>query len=102
MQSLTRTFTDTSGQETEEDAYFNLNGLTYSTDPYLGTINVNYYATYYGYDADGNQDRVQSPAGTITRTVYDGQGREVSTWIGTNDRPPAAAGRRPIRRTWCS
>src|SRR5208283_5193783 len=87
VQSLTRTFTNAAGQVIEEDDYFNLNGITYSTNPYLGTINVNYYATYYSYDTAGNQIRVQSPTGKITRTVYDGQGREVSTWIGTDDTP---------------
>ena len=34
---------------------------------------------------DGNQDVTESPEGTIYLTVFDGQGREVSTWVGTND-----------------
>jgi hypothetical protein len=32
-------------------------------------------------------DKVESPTGTITRTVYDGLGRVVSVWVGTNDTP---------------
>ena len=35
----------------------------------------------------GPANRTVSPAGTITRTVYDGQGRVVSAWVGTNDTP---------------
>ncbi len=43
------------------------------------------YTTTYGYDAMGRQNMVKDAVGTITRTVYDGLGRVVSTWIGTND-----------------
>src|SRR5262249_55273506 len=42
-------------------------------------------ATLIGYDERGRRDRTQVPTGTITRTVYDGLGRPVSTWVGTND-----------------
>ena len=42
----------------------------------MGTSGVNYYATLYGYDADGNQDVTESPEGTIYLTVFDGQGRD--------------------------
>ena len=31
------------------------------------------------------QNRVVSPGGTITRTVYDALGRPIGTWVGTND-----------------
>jgi RHS repeat-associated protein len=85
--TLERTYTDSAGQDVRSDAYFNLSGLTYATTDYIGTVNTNYYTTLYGYDVDGRQDRVQSPTGTITRTVYDGQGRVVSSWVGTNDTP---------------
>jgi RHS repeat-associated protein len=87
VQTLSRTFTNADGHVVETDAYFNLNGVAYSTAPYIGTAGTNYYATTYGYDHHGRRDRVQDPTGTITRTVYDGLGRVVSTWVGTNDTP---------------
>src|SRR5262249_37319625 len=43
--------------------------------------------TLYSYDERGRENRVQTPTGTITRTVYDGLDRVVSTWVGTNDTP---------------
>jgi RHS repeat-associated protein len=87
VQTLSRSLTNTGGQVTEEDDYFNLSGVTYSTTPQLGTAGTNYYATLYGYDAGGRQNRVRRPTGTIDRTVYDGEGRLASTWEGTNDTP---------------
>lgn len=41
--------------------------------------------TAYEYDQRGRIKRVKSPTGTITRTLYDGLGRVISSWIGTND-----------------
>lgn len=87
LQTLTRTYYDAAGQVVREDDYFNVTGLTYSTTPYLGTANVNYYTTTYRYDDDGRLNRVEDPNGTITRTVYDGRGDVISTWVGTNDTP---------------
>jgi hypothetical protein len=84
LQSLYRTFTNAAGQVVEQDVYFELDGLSYSTDPYLGTVNTNYYATLYGYGVTGQQDRVEQPTGTIQRTVSDGQGRVLSTWVGVS------------------
>jgi RHS repeat-associated protein len=86
IQSMSRSYTNDAGQVIEEEDYFNLSGLTYSSGA-MGTSGVNYYATLYAYDSDGNLDRTVSPQGTITRTVYDGQHREVSEWIGTDDTP---------------
>ncbi|OWK35000.1 Alkaline phosphatase [Fimbriiglobus ruber] len=90
IQSLTRTYRNSGGQTVATDAYFNLGGLTYSTGT-MGTAGVNFYQTQYGYDADGWQNRVVDPTGTITRTVYDGQGRVVSAWVGTDDTPTSGA-----------
>jgi YD repeat-containing protein len=70
-----------------EDAYFNLSGLTYSTSTTLGTENTHYYRTRLGYDDRGRLARTQTPTNTIYRTVYDGQGRPVSTWVGLDDTP---------------
>ncbi len=87
LQSLSRSYTNTGGQVTETDEYFNLSGVTYSNSTFIGTAGTNYYATTYGYDADGRQNRVELPTGTIDRTVDDGQGRTISTWVGTDDTP---------------
>ena len=91
LQSLSRSITNSQGEVVEEDDYFNLSGITYSTSTYLGTLNTNYYATLYGYDADGNENRVQSPTGTIERIVYDGLDRISGMWIGTNDTPSSGS-----------
>ena len=53
----------------------------------MGTSGTNYYPTQIAYDHDGRKNRVVSSSGTIYRTVYDGQGRVVSEWVGTNDTP---------------
>lgn len=50
-----------------------------------GFENTNYYATRYGRDAMGRENRVASPGGTINRSVIDARGLVASVWIGTND-----------------
>ena len=87
LQTLSRDYTNSGGQVVRSDDYFNLSGVTYATTPYIGTQNTNYYTTLTDYDVHGRQTRVQTPTGTITRTVYDSLGRVVSTWVGTNDTP---------------
>ncbi len=87
VQTLSRTYTNDAGQAVTSDAYFNLSGLTYSTSTSLGTSGTNYYQTTQAYDSRGRPDKTVSPTGTITRTVYDGLGREVSSWVGTDDTP---------------
>src|SRR5690606_6310404 len=39
----------------------------------------------FGYDAMDRQNRVQSPGGTITRTMYDVRGQAQKVYVGTND-----------------
>ncbi|WP_232069808.1 RHS repeat domain-containing protein [Gemmata massiliana] len=87
VQSLSRTYTNAAGQTIYSDAYFNLSGLTYSTSAVLGTEGVNFYRTRYQYGDQGGLNKTVSPQGTIYRTVYDGQGRKVSEWVGTDDTP---------------
>ncbi len=87
LQSLSRSYVNAAGQTTYQDDYFDLSGLTYSTAANIGTLNTNYYRTTVGYDGSGNQSRVVSPTGTIYRTVFDNEGRAVSSWVGTNDTP---------------
>jgi RHS repeat-associated protein len=85
FQTLKRDYANAAGQRVRMDQYFVLSGVTYSTAQYLGTQNVNYYTTQLSYDHRGRLERTVAPTGTITRQVYDGLGRLVSTWVGTND-----------------
>ncbi|MFL5246024.1 MAG: RHS repeat-associated core domain-containing protein [Gemmataceae bacterium] len=87
LQTLARAYTNAAGQVVRNDAYFNLSGVTYSTAANIGVKNTNYYESLTDYDNRGWLTRTQSPTGTITRTVHDGLGRTVSTWVGTNDTP---------------
>src|SRR5262249_6432745 len=92
LQTLSRRYTNSAGHVISDDAYFNLSGLTYSTSASLGTENTNFYRTRYDYiNPRGWLNRVQTPTGTITRTVYDSLGRVSSTWVGTNDTPASGS-----------
>ena len=51
----------------------------------VGTSGTHYAETQFGYDAMGRRNRVRTPMGTITRTVFHPRGWEQSTWVGTND-----------------
>ncbi|MBA2707040.1 MAG: hypothetical protein H0U59_04455, partial [Gemmatimonadaceae bacterium] len=86
LQSLTRKYTNASGQILNTDRYFNLSGLTYSTGT-LGSSGSNFYRTSFWYDHHGNLERVEKPTGTITRTLHDGLGRPTQVWTGTDDTP---------------
>jgi RHS repeat-associated protein len=86
LQTLSRAYVNAAGQTTTVDSYFNLSNLAYTT-AVMGTVGVNFYQTQIAYDSRGRQNRVLSPTGTITRTVYDGLNRVVSQWVGTNDTP---------------
>lgn len=94
IQSLSRSLDNAAEQNVESDSYFNLGtdgNYTYlhtaTMSAYTGSVNTNYYATQYFYDDAGNQARTIDPNGTITDTLYDYQGREVATYVGTNDTP---------------
>jgi RHS repeat-associated protein len=87
MQTLHRDYTNAAGQYVRMDMYYDLTGLTYSTAPFIGAQNTNYYTTQSSYDHRGRLEKTVTPTGTITRTVYDGLGRVVSNWVGTNDTP---------------
>jgi RHS repeat-associated protein len=87
LQTLSRTYTNPSGQVIYTDAYFNLADLSYTPSPNLGEVNTHFYRTEFGYDAAGRLDRTLSPTGTIYRTVRDGLGRVVSQWVGLDDTP---------------
>ena len=85
LQSLTRSTVNAAGQVIAVDRYFDLAGLRYTTSPSLGTEGINFLRTRYAYSNQGLVSRVQTPAGTITRSVYDGLSRLTSTWTGTDD-----------------
>ena len=87
IQTLSRTYVSAGGQVTHSDSYFDLTGVTYSTAADIGTQDVNFYRQSYGYDHAGRQNQVVTANGTIYRTVFDGLGRAVSSWVGTNDTP---------------
>ena len=50
-----------------------------------GAEGTNYDQTGFDHDTMGRRNRVQSPGGTITFTVFDARGQAAETWIGTND-----------------
>ena len=87
IQALSRDYTNNAGQVVQSDRYSNFGTNTYSTASHFGVAGTNYYATAYGYDHNGRQNRVDAPTGTITRTVYDALARVTSMWTGTNDTP---------------
>jgi hypothetical protein len=50
-----------------------------------GASGTNYDQTDYGYDSMGRQNKMQSPGGTITRSVFDGLGRAIKSYVGLDD-----------------
>ena len=96
LQSLEIDYANSAGQTVLEDDYFNLSGIAVdqasAADDSYGTSSTmagsgNFDETQLAYDKEGLQDIVTSPAGTITRTVHDGQGNVVATYVGTKDTP---------------
>ena len=91
IQSLSRDYYNQAGQLVWHDDYFGFAGLTYHDNGKprfaLGTAGVHFLRTEYAYDDRGRLSRFKTPNGAITRTVYDGQGRVVSTWRGSDDVP---------------
>ncbi|MEY3204436.1 MAG: hypothetical protein RLZZ21_767, partial [Planctomycetota bacterium] len=86
MQSLTRSLMNAAGQVIAVDRYTNLDGLTYSTTTAtLGLEGMNYLRTRYAYNDQGQVERVQNPAGTITISTFDGLARLTGTYVGTDD-----------------
>jgi RHS repeat-associated protein len=89
VQSLSRQYQNQSGQTVWSDAYHAVSGLTYYAGGLpafaLGASGTNFDRTVIGYDNRGRQNRVTTPAGTLTRTDFDVLGRPVATWVGTTD-----------------
>ncbi|MCI0361774.1 MAG: hypothetical protein L0211_25085, partial [Planctomycetaceae bacterium] len=87
LQSLSRTHTNDAGQVLYQDDYISFSGLTYTTSATFGTQNTHFLRTTNAYDTRGRHAKTVRPDGTIFRTVFDGQGRPVSEWVGDNDTP---------------
>jgi RHS repeat-associated protein len=88
VESLVREVLNEAGQTVYVDEYFDLTGTSYSQSSVtLGTSGTNYNRTTQAYDKNGLPNRTLTATGTIYRTYMDGQGRPVSTWVGTDDTP---------------
>ena len=87
IQSLSRSYTNDAKQVVRLDNYYNLSGVSYSTSDYIGSNTANYYTTTYGYNMQGRLAEVINPNMTITVTTYDVLGRQVGTYVGTDDVP---------------
>ncbi len=70
---------DDQSQLTATQVYFNI------PNSGTGTQGTNYDQADYIYDAMDRQSGVRSPAGTISRSVYNVRGLTTENWIGTND-----------------
>ena len=59
----------------------------YTSIPTTGTgaPGTNYLQTDFGYDDMNRQNKSVTPAGTITRTVFDVRDNSLGTYVGTND-----------------
>jgi RHS repeat-associated protein len=88
LQTLNRAYLNSAGQATRWDRYFNLSGVTYSTNTYIGTQNTNYYTTQEDYDSRGRAYRTLTPTGTYDKSLFDGLDRPLSDWVGTDDGSP--------------
>ena len=93
LQSLARAYTDTAGRVVRSDRYFSVAGFTYSAAANLGTLNVNYYRTTYGYDRNGNAGHVQDATGTVYETLFDALGRATASYVGTDASTASADGK---------
>jgi RHS repeat-associated protein len=50
-----------------------------------GTVGTHYHETVYDGDAMGRNNRVETPDGTIRRSVFNAHDQVVNSWVGTND-----------------
>ena len=78
----------------ETAVYYDIAGATtLGSDGFMGSKDVNFTLTAYGYESYGNapftsvgrQNMVENDNGTITRSVYDENNNVLQTWVGTDD-----------------
>ena len=98
IQSLSRTLSNDAQQTVESDQYLNISNTTYLgtpatsaysglASPFDGSATANYYATTYNYNMMGKLAETTTPTGTINFTTYDAIGRQLATYVGTDDIP---------------
>ncbi|HEX7449814.1 MAG TPA: RHS repeat-associated core domain-containing protein [Pirellulales bacterium] len=51
----------------------------------IGIEGVNFNQSVFGYDILDRRNRMVSPGGTITRTIFDARNLPTAVWVGTND-----------------
>jgi len=90
IRTLSRTHTSDGGQVDESLRFVSFSGgITYAMGAgsleLSGTSGTNFYKTTFGYDTNGQQNKIVNAVGTITRTVYDAFRRPSSVWMGTSD-----------------
>ncbi|MCP3935871.1 MAG: hypothetical protein GY708_10920, partial [Actinomycetia bacterium] len=78
-QMTTSVYGDAGQQRSESRPYFDVPTSGNGSD---GT---NYDASFFAYDDEGRQHRIEEPSGTLRRTTYDALGRVASRLIGKND-----------------
>jgi RHS repeat-associated protein len=87
IQSLSRSYYNDAGQVTHTDDYFHVPSSGDANSASFGTLDTDFYRTSYSYDELGQLNKTVTDAGTITRTEFDGLGRMISIWVGTDDSP---------------
>jgi RHS repeat-associated protein len=89
--SASDTFAQSSWVRWSKNTYHDQKDLTasrvYHTIPSSGegSSGTNYDETTFDYETMGRQNKVKTPGGTITRTVFDVRGHEQKIYVGTND-----------------
>jgi RHS repeat-associated protein len=74
-----RTYYDVAGRQTSQRVYHDIPSSG------EGTLGTNYLETTFGYDSLSRQNRILTPDGTISRTVFNGRDQATSSWVGTDD-----------------
>ena len=79
-----KSFFNIHGQRTSSRVYHRIPACGEGTSGAAGD-GGDYDETTYGYDVMNRQNRVVTPGGTITRTVFDVRGLNLETFVGTDD-----------------
>jgi RHS repeat-associated protein len=90
IKTLSRQLTNDGGQVVESDVYTSLASYAQPT-PRITGVGTSVLTTKSDYDGRGRAKRIESPDGTITRTLYDARDLVVATWKGTDDTPTSGS-----------